>query len=109
MPFVSLIFLVPLAILLSPVSPHLQINELLASNTSILADGRGEFDDWLEIYNPAGAPIDAAGMYLSNTTTRWQITASDSQPAVIAAHGFLLLWCDKDVNQGNLHASSKLD
>ena len=31
------------------------INEFLASNTSILADEDGDFEDWLELYNPTSA------------------------------------------------------
>jgi len=32
------------------------INEFMAVNDASSSDGQGEFDDWVEIYNPEDAP-----------------------------------------------------
>ena len=88
------------------------INELLASNVSYVADPQGEFDDWIELYNGADAPIDVGGMYLSDdasTPTKWQIPPDDPVQTTIAPHGHLLIWADKDVADEGLHATFSLD
>ena len=43
------------------------ISEILASNSSILADADGEFSDWIEIHNPDDAAVDLAGYTLTDT------------------------------------------
>ncbi|MDB4615088.1 lamin tail domain-containing protein [Akkermansiaceae bacterium] len=42
------------------------INEVMANNESTLADGQGEFDDWVEIYNGGNTPLDLSGYFLSD-------------------------------------------
>lgn len=93
-------------------APALLINEVLASNASVYADGRNEFDDWVEIYNGGNTDVDLSGMYLANHldgSDKLEIISSDTQSAIIPAKGFLIIWCDKDLDQGNLHADFKLD
>lgn len=83
------------------------INEVLASNDSVLADEAGEFDDYVELYNRGAATIDLSGMYMSDsllTPTEWQIPAG----TVLAPGATLLLWADEDLAQGNNHADFKL-
>jgi CotH protein/lamin tail-like protein/VCBS repeat protein len=87
--------------------PMLAINEFMASNSTI-ADGSGEFDDWIEIYNPTENPIDMAGLYLTDdlsNTTKWPFPAATTIPAF----GFLVVWADEDsVTQGGLHTNFRL-
>jgi hypothetical protein len=85
------------------------INEIMASNASTLADPAGEFDDWVEIYNPSSTHIDLSGLYLSDNPTnlnKWAFPEGTS----IAAQGYLLIWCDEDGDkaQEGLHANFKL-
>ena len=41
------------------------INEILASNSKVNADGFGEHDDWVEFYNPTDDSIQLGGMFLT--------------------------------------------
>ncbi|MGF1565461.1 MAG: lamin tail domain-containing protein [Flavobacteriales bacterium] len=87
--------------------PVVFINELMASNSSTIADEFGEFDDWVEIYNPNPFEVNLAGFYLSDTEndlTKYQIPTGSSI-AIVPANGFLLFWCDNQPEQGDLHTN----
>ncbi len=89
----------------------LYINEFMASNQSTITDEFGEFDDWVEIYNPGTSPIDIGGMYMTDDTTEtnlWQIPTTNASLTTIPAGGYLLVWFDKDTDQGELHINAKL-
>lgn len=54
----------------------LRISEFMAKNVSALADGNGQFNDWIEIWNPTPGPIDTAGYYLTDdraNPTKWSL------------------------------------
>jgi hypothetical protein len=88
------------------------INELMAANSSSLADPQGQFDDWVELYNSGDAAIDTAGMYLTDdpaVPAKWKITAIAPNQTRIAAKGYLVIWLDDDTADPGLHASFKLD
>jgi len=87
---------------------QLTINELLAINNATNADEAGQYEDWVEIYNPTDQSLNLAGMYLTDNPdnlTKWSfpLGVADLEPG-----GHLLVWCDDDVNQGILHAAFKL-
>ncbi len=48
------------------------ISEFMAQNQTTLKDGYGVYSDWIEIWNPATAPLDLAG---------WRLTDSATKPA----------------------------
>ena len=84
------------------------INELLAINETINADENGEFDDWIELHNYSDMTVDLGGFFLTdklNNLTKWQFPDSGS---VIEPQGYLLIWCDEDQEQGQLHTNFKL-
>ena len=58
-----------------PSAGSVRINEFMASNVSTLADGDGDFEDWIEIHNYGADPVDL---------TNWCLTDDVSNPA---------LWC----------------
>ncbi|UCG48323.1 MAG: CotH kinase family protein, partial [Phycisphaerales bacterium] len=90
----------------------LVINEFLASNSSGQKDPQGEYDDWIEIYNAGGEPIDTAGMYLTDDLddpTKWRIPAGMSGVTTLARGGYLLIWADNDTADPGLHAAFELD
>ena len=87
---------------------ELKINELLAINDSVNIDESGEFDDWLELFNPTDQPLNLAGLYLTDDLsdlTKWQFPDSTD---IIMPGGYLLVWCDEDESQGNKHTNFKL-
>lgn len=87
------------------------INEVMSSNLSVIADTHGEFDDWMEIYNPGSDTLDLAGYFLTDNLvlpTRFQI-AQGTSSSKIPPHGFLLLWIDDDPEQGILHTNFKFN
>ena len=93
-------------------SQNVLINELQASNKTTFCDGFGEFDDWIEIYNPTNHPVDLTGMFLTDDLSnpkKHQINSSNSKWVTVAAKSYLLLWMDADPEQGSRHISFKLN
>jgi hypothetical protein len=88
--------------------PEVRLNEFMADNVRTIADDFGEYDDWLELYNPGPQPVDLGGLYLTDDLsdpTRFRITDG----ITIASEGFVLFWTDGDVEQGPFHTSFRLD
>jgi len=88
--------------------PNLVINEFLASNVTINTDGAGEYDDWVELFNPTDTDLFLSGLYLSDNPenlTKWQFPFGG---VILGAHEYLLIWCDEDQEQPGLHANFKL-
>ena len=87
---------------------EVQINELLAKNVLTNADESGEYDDWLELSSTAAGTIDLSGHYLTDKTdnlTKWQFPDSGM---TLNPGEHLLVWCDEDQEQGELHTNFKL-
>jgi hypothetical protein len=87
---------------------EVQINELLAKNVLANADESGEYDDWLELSSTAAGTIDLSGHYLTDKTdnlTKWQFPDSGM---TLNPGEHLLVWCDEDQEQGELHTNFKL-
>jgi hypothetical protein len=85
----------------------LVINELMASNTSTVADEAGDYDDWIEVLNRGDTPLDLAGVGLSD---HWEGEADFVFPAlVLPPGGRVLVWADEEPGEGPLHAGFKLD
>lgn len=85
----------------------LVINELMASNDFTIADNMGEYDDWIELYNNSSAGISLFGYYLTDNV---DVPMKFELPDVtIDANGYVLIWADEDGEQGEDHASFKLD
>ena len=86
--------------------PHLFINEFLASNDNVNQDELGDFDDWVEIYNPGPDAVPLGGLFLTDDLTdpiKWVLPDVELAPGA-----FLLVWCDDEVIEGPLHAPFKL-
>lgn len=95
-----------------PAAVPLVINELAASNGSVIQDPQGEFEDWVELHNFGGAPVDIAGMYLTDdlsNPTKYQIPRGNPSLTTIQAGGYILVWADGETDDGGLHADFKLD
>jgi len=86
---------------------ELYINEFMAANNSTIMDNFGEYEDWIEIYNPGPAPVLLSDFYLTNDLRdpiRWALPADTLQPG-----GYALVWADEDLTQGPYHANFKLN
>lgn len=64
-------------------TPHIVIHELLAANGSVLADEDGDFEDWIELYNPTDTVASLEGYSLTDDETKpakWVFPAVQIEP-----------------------------
>ena len=54
-PVTILIFLIPYFLL--PCSAQVVINEVCSANSALIADEDGDYEDWVELYNPTNFVI----------------------------------------------------
>jgi len=91
--------------------PELVINEFLASNEACCIDSSGDYDDYIEIYNYGDEAVDIGGLFITdeigNYDDYYQIPAGNDS-TIIEPGDFLLLWADKESEQGVLHVEIKL-
>jgi gliding motility-associated-like protein len=93
---------------LSMVQSQVLINEYSCSNVSGPTDAYGEREDWVELLNTTGSPIDLTGWYLSDRATnlaKWQIPSGS-----IPANGYKMVFCSKrnTVNGNQYHPNFNL-
>ena len=89
-------------------TPTVRINEWLAGNRLTNRDEHGDYDDWVELYNYGNEPVCIGGRFLTNGLAKhdsWMIPYC----TVIAPHGFLVVWCDKEPDDGPVHTNYRLD
>ncbi|CAN5400050.1 hypothetical protein BH23VER1_BH23VER1_12910 [soil metagenome] len=88
------------------------ITEFMASNSNTLADGNGEFNDWVEIHNAGAEAVDLAGWHLTDAPdnlTRWTFPSVTIDPG-----GYLVVFASgagagsPPDSLGYLHASFSL-
>lgn len=85
----------------------LVINEVMSSNNATISDEMGDFDDWVEVLNPTETIVNLGDYYLSDnssSTTKWHFPEYLLQPGE-----FLLIWADRDLNDGVFHANFRLN
>jgi len=91
-----------------PVADYVVINEFMADNDNIIPDPAGEYDDWLELYNPTTDSILLTGKYLTDKPdqlSKWQFYQQD---LYLAPGEFLIIWCDEDSGQAGIHTNFAL-
>ena len=82
------------------------INEIMASNSSTIADEDGDYEDWVEIFNRGNQSIDLEGWGLSDDAGdlfRFVFPSTVLEPGA-----YLLVWCskkDRAVSGQPLHTS----
>ena len=85
------------------------IAEFMASNDTTLADGNGNFPDWIEVFNQGDAAVDLTGWHLTDNAidlTKW--TFPD---VALPAGGHLVVFAsgnDAPDSGGNLHTNFSL-
>ena len=82
---------------------NLFINEMMADNETTIADEHGQYDDWIEIFNPGSASVSMSGMFLEdNNGNIWTIPAGIS----IGSGQYLLFWADDGwPDEGDYHTN----
>ena len=90
----------------------LRINEVMASQTRVITDRRGDYEDYVELFNPTAEAIDLSTFTLAGDTS---CDEDDTEPkevlvlgGTIRAGGYMLVWADDDRYQGRMHAPFKL-
>ena len=76
------------------------INEFMAANTSTppLDPVDGDYEDWIELYNPGADAVDLSGYFLTdNLTNSTQFRIPDG--TIIPANGYLVILADNEPNQ----------
>lgn len=84
----------------------LYINEFMASNKTTIADEKGQYDDWVEIYNGEDTTINLGYFYLTDDFTKKYKWKFPDTP--LNSKKWILIWCDEDSSQGKLHSNFKL-
>ncbi|WP_179352526.1 CotH kinase family protein [Winogradskyella vidalii] len=84
----------------------LVINEILASNDTGETDEAGEYEDWIELYNTTDATISLDNLFLSDDADDPLIYQFPTG-TTLDADSYLIVWCDKDTDQGDFHADFK--
>lgn len=88
------------------VVPGVVINEYQSANESTAQDQWGGFDDWIELYNNSGEPIDLGGYFLSDKIgDPTQFVFPDT---ILAPDDYIIVWCDQGLFEPGLHAIFKL-
>ena len=93
------------------ISQNIKINEIMASNNSVIQDEANEFDDWIELYNAENESVNISGLFLSDdqdNPAKWFVESTEPDKTTISAGGYLILWADNDTDQGILHMNFKL-
>lgn len=82
------------------------LNEIVARNKTILTDENNQYNDYIELYNRSGSPVDLEGWYLSDNETnarRWRF------PSVVIGPGeYLIVFAsglDKTEDVTHLHTN----
>ncbi len=67
-------------------------------------DEHGDYDDWIELYNPSERDVDLAGLEVSDLNenpTRYRLPMDP--PTILKANSYLLLFADGETHQGTVH------
>ena len=89
-----------------------RINEVSGSNNTFISD-YWKKGDWVELYNTTNEEIDVEGMFLTDNMEKPEkcmlTKGATNANTKIPAHGYLIVWCDKNnTTDRALHASFKI-
>jgi len=86
------------------------ISEIMADNETVLADGAGDYEDWIELRNTSNTSINLGGWYLTDDTndlTKWTFPT-----VTIGANSRIVVWASgkypTSLNNG-LHTDFSLE
>jgi hypothetical protein len=102
-----LIFLISFLLFTGSTSAQIRFNEACSDNNSVIADEEGDYEDWLELYNPEATAIALQGYHLTDDREdpdKWTFPVLS-----IPAQGFLLIFAsDKNFMGAQAHTNFKL-
>ena len=84
-----------------------RINEVMAQNTSFIADNAGGYADWVELVNVSDEAANVSGLVLTNRRSEPQRFSFPS--VTVAAGDHQLVWLDNDPEEGPFHASFNIE
>lgn len=90
---------------------NIYINEICASNASIIKDEYNDYDDWIEIYNGNSEPVNLSGLYLSddkNYLTKYKIPGTNQNSTLLLQNEYKIFWADEEKSEGIFHTNFKL-
>lgn len=90
---------------IAPVLGNVVLNEIAADNAGSVTNG-GLFPDWIELQNRGATATNLAGWSLSDNSNARQFVFPAN--TVVAAGGYLVVWCDTATNAPGLHAGFSL-
>jgi spore coat protein CotH len=85
----------------------LQLNDLMTVNYGTIADNRGDYDPWVEIYNLGPGLVNTRGLFLtddSEVPNKWELPTQNLDDGE-----FVLLWLDDESTEGAYHAPFRLN
>ena len=92
-------------------NPTIVVNEFLALNDACCTDPNGEYDDYIELYNYGNEAVDIGGYLITDNIGDYenyhQIPIGNDS-TIIQPGEIIVLWADKDSEQGVLHLEIKL-
>ncbi|TVR75419.1 MAG: T9SS C-terminal target domain-containing protein [Marinilabiliales bacterium] len=86
----ALIFTLLLLLSPEPAAQDVAINEIMASNASVIADEDGDFGDWIELFNYGEDSVNLEGFGLSDNygdPFKWVFPDVSIEP-----NGFMIIW-----------------
>jgi hypothetical protein len=107
--FRTALALVTFALGVAGVQAEPVISEVMAANSTTLADEDGAYPDWIELHNPEASPVDLAGWYLTDSASnrrKWQLPA-----LTLPAGGYLVIFASNKNRRdpaGRLHTNFAL-
>lgn len=88
------------------------INEVLALNTSIVADENGNYSDFIEFYNGTNSAIDLGGLFVSDSagySLRCRIPSNNAAATTVQSGKWITFWADGKPELGANHLDFSLD
>jgi len=87
---------------------HLVIfSEIVSNNGSIITDEFGDYDDYIEIYNPQDTAVNIGGFGLTDDIE--EIKYIFPAACIIQPDTVLLVWCDAEPEEGDYHADFRIN
>lgn len=92
----------------------LKISEVCTNNWTVLKDEKGNYSDWIEIYNYGNNIIDLNNIYLTNdpanlTKYQFKTDSNSTKNLLLYKRSYKLIWCDKNTKLSNRHINFKLN